>query len=517
MSESFPLKHGTGGHNLTSNGTSTSTSGSLLVYGTDDNNGIAAATNPSSSPRAAVPSHHHTIGMVGSISIAVNILTGPAMLDLPATFQRSGWIPTIATLIFVCILSSLCSLHMADTISKYPGNLKFEQEVEFSETFRFFWGHKWFVVTEIIFFICITCLNISSIVDTAQVVDTFLGQFVGSSSALHMSGAFQEMQLVHWYPSNCSAEQLKAGECVAFAEHSDGMILTLGYVISTLIFLPMGLMDLKENASFQAVAFVVLIVTVAQFAIEFGARGFDFDNMSLWGTSWDALLGVVLFNFALAIAIPSWLFERHPSVNVPLVIHGSSILATILYIIVGATGALAIPHVSDNMLESMMSGAFGLSMQLGSSLFAFMIVGLGIPLFSVLARMNLTGSGLTTYHVANLFAVYLPFSVSWMLYQGDLVTQLLSWGGVLFISAVAFILPLILTLHTVMEFDVEGSIEVYAGFLPQSMVASKRSKITALVVILTLTSLAVGSAIAGQFAIVREMPVDDIFPLPTEK
>ena len=54
-----------------------------------------------------------------------------------------GVIPTFCTLICVCILSALCSLHMADTTSKYSGNLKFENEVEFSESFRYFWGHKW--------------------------------------------------------------------------------------------------------------------------------------------------------------------------------------------------------------------------------------------------------------------------------------------------------------------------------------------------------------------------------------
>jgi hypothetical protein len=58
-------------------------------------------------------------------------------------------------------------------------------------------------VTEIIFF-CI-CLNISSIVDTAQVVDTFAGHFVGSSVAMHISGEHQDLRLVHWDPSDVVA------------------------------------------------------------------------------------------------------------------------------------------------------------------------------------------------------------------------------------------------------------------------------------------------------------------------
>jgi hypothetical protein len=39
------------------------------------------------------------------------------------------------------------------------------------------------------------------------------------------------------------------------------------------------------------------------------------------------------------------------------------------------------PRVSDNMLSSMIAGADGPALQIGASLFAFFIIGLGIPLF----------------------------------------------------------------------------------------------------------------------------------------
>ena len=78
---------------------------------------------------AALNQHVGKIGMLGSVSIAANSLTGPAMLNLPATFQRSGLIPTTLAVIFVCILAALCSLHMANTISKVRGNKHFAKEV----------------------------------------------------------------------------------------------------------------------------------------------------------------------------------------------------------------------------------------------------------------------------------------------------------------------------------------------------------------------------------------------------
>jgi hypothetical protein len=124
-------------------------------------------------------SHHHRkasegVGFLGSISIAMNTLTGPAMLQLPATFQRSGIIPTCATIVFVSVLCNLCALSFANTISKVPGNLGFTKEIEYSEAFRIFWGRSWYIFTQIAFSLCILCQLLASIVDVAQVVDTYV-------------------------------------------------------------------------------------------------------------------------------------------------------------------------------------------------------------------------------------------------------------------------------------------------------------------------------------------------------
>jgi hypothetical protein len=188
--------------------------------------------------------------------------------------------------------------------------------------------------------------------------------------------------------------------------------------------------------------------------------GLDPSFLSWFGTKWDNLFGVVLFNFALVIAVPAWLYEKEPHVDVPTVINGSSLVAFSLYILVGLLGAMAMPNVSENMLESMMSGAFGSAMQLGASLFAFAIVGLGIPLFSVLTRLNLAGSGLCSVRMANVFAVYLPFTASVFLSSGAAVSAILGWGGIVFTSLIAFVLPLMLSLHIVEHYDYEGFVTV---------------------------------------------------------
>lgn len=192
--------------------------------------------------------HMGRIGLLGSLSIACNSLTGPAMLNLPDLYQRSGLIPTTLTVIFVCLLSALGCLHMANTISKVRGNSDFKMEVEYSETFERFWGHRSYVVTQILFFCCITCLNASSIVDSAQVIDTVLGHWSpGGSAAINFyynKDGDLDIILVKWDYSLCSENMLLDGACLPFLQTS-GIILSAGYALTFLIFFPMALMDLK--------------------------------------------------------------------------------------------------------------------------------------------------------------------------------------------------------------------------------------------------------------------------------
>jgi hypothetical protein len=180
------------------------------------------------------------------------------MLNLPNTFQRAGFLPTVVTLVFVAVLSSLCCLHLSNTISTVIGNSNFRKEIEYSECFEKFWGHNSFIGTQILFFFCITCLNVSSIVDTAQVVDTFFGHwFHGGSAALHF---FWEegpnVQFVRWDYSSCSEETLREGDCVPF-DDDNGYFFTVGYAITLWIFVPMALMDLKVCLKYSSGALLL--------------------------------------------------------------------------------------------------------------------------------------------------------------------------------------------------------------------------------------------------------------------
>jgi len=446
--------------------------------------------------------HKGNIGMLGSIAIMVNSLTGPAMLNLPSTFQKSGLIPTTMSLVLLCGLSSLCSSHMANVISKVPGNSKFQKEIEYSDVFRHFWGERGFIFTQFFFFCCITCLNVASIVDTAQVVDQIISRTIQKGTMAfryenNVTHSSYGLESVWWSHEACIEEHketLAVGGCIPFEEDSShpDYLLTAGYLVSCLLFLPLSLKDLKENALFQIVGFIVLIVVSIQFVTSFLLHGLSFSNATLWGYDWSDMFGVILFNFAVVIAIPAWLYEKKATINVNPAIYSSSLISFVLYCLVGGLGALTTPNVADNMLQTLMAGGFGNYTEIFAEIFVFFIIGLGIPLFSVLARLNLTGSGLCSEFVANLLAVYIPWGISWVFYSGG-ATGILGWGGIFFTSIIAFLAPLLLAIYSVMKFDVKGSIAIHGEYFH-----SKRAQLIALGVLLLFSVMSIILAILGE-------------------
>ena len=436
--------------------------------------------------------------MLGSIAIAVNSLAGPAILQLPYQYQQSGLIPTTVCVVFVGILSSYCSLHMANVVSQVPGNHDFRQTVEFSDPFRLFWNKSAYNITQVLFFLCATCTNVAAIVDTSEMVDSFLGFHFRSVGFNFDDFAFQT-----WSHPPCSRREVKQGVCEPFG---DGMIygnhmLTLGYVITAIVFLPVCLMDLKESAIWQIYGFTVLLSISVYFCLVFSAGDLSLDRVSWWGHQWGEMFGVILFNFGLVLAIPAWLHDKKHSVSVNKVVYRSTTISASLYVAVGALGALAIPNVNVNMLNPMISGAFGPGIQYAASLFAFFIIGLDIPLFCVLTRYNLTHSGLCSEWTANLIVVWIPWFTSWLLYQGDSIGELLDWSGVLLTSAIAFILPLYLALRILVTTDQEGSVHIYG------MPVSRDRQIWYLYGTLFIAACAVLAAIGGQLSTVRDTPV----------
>jgi hypothetical protein len=385
-----------------------------------------------------------------------------------------------------------------------PGNHNFDKCIEFSDPYRIFWGPTAYKVTQILFFLCAVCMNVAAIIDTAEVVDSVLGLHSNSYAVSVDRG--MKFQAWSHAAGPCTRSQAKLGQCDPFADTTvyGEDLLTLGYVLTAAVFLPICLKDLKENTGWQIFGFGILMTLSMYFCYSFWDSGqLSLHHASLWGHEWSNMLGVIMFNFALVLAIPAWLHEKKESVSAVSTVIYSTAISTALYIGVGALGGLTISHVNVNLLTPMVSGAYGQGVQIAASIFAFFIIGLDIPLFSVLTRYNLTHSGLCTTRTANLLVVWIPWGLAWIFYQGDAIGELLDWSGTLLTSAVAFILPLYLALRA-LAMDPEelrqGSVSVYR----RKFMESRKSQIMSLYVLLFLAVAAVMVAIGGQLLATEE-------------
>ena len=385
------------------------------------------------------------IGLAASIALTVNNISGAGMLEFPQMFQRAGLLPSLVSLGVVCVVSTLFASTLADTVARIPHNKHFERRIEFSDVFEQYMGRRTAMLTHVVFFMNLLSQNLAAIVACAQMFDSFAGSFwPGATWALRLSPS--PVALIRWDPSACVGPAEDA-ECVPFAsEGEDALLVSAGYMMTLLLLAPLGLLTLEENMFQQKISFAALLLLTAQFLVSFASTGLGDGTVPWIGHHWADALGVVIFNFAFCVTVPSWLNEKAPGVSVNHVFWTSTVTATLLYTAVGLMGALAFPSVPENMLSLMLTHHVGLTTRVCATVFGVVIIGFGIPIFCVIMRYNLVSGGLCSEPVAHFWSSFVPWATAWSLYQGSVTLKLLSWSGLVLNGFIDFLMPGLVTL-----------------------------------------------------------------------
>jgi amino acid permease len=255
-----------------------------------------------------------TISFLGSLSLISNNTTGPAMMGLPFLVLKAGIIPVVGSIIVCAVLTSLMVTMMSDAVSSLPRNKNFDRPITFATAFRLIAGKRWAAAVELLFLMSCMVQACAALVETAQSLDGFIASFiVGKSYALQIA---PEIRFISWDASTCDKSDDDASGCVPFAQ-AGSLIMTLGFVIATCIFLPFGLGHLKETIIVQILSFLCLFVLLGSFYYEFFSHGFpNWSSLRWFGGDYSQLAGVVLFNYAFSITVPSWLNEKKKDVSV---------------------------------------------------------------------------------------------------------------------------------------------------------------------------------------------------------
>lgn len=397
-----------------------------------------------------------TIGWFGSWVLTVNNITGPGMMHIAAIFQQAGLIVPVLVFFMVCFVSAAAATLLCDALARLPGNRQLDIRFEYSDLFRHYFGSRSFIASQIVFFCAIFSQTAASIVSTAQSVDGLIVLMAGKTWAWEPFYGSESWigRIVEWDPLRyCGNVGEKSSQCVPFSilpsgtAPAIGIVLTAGYITTCALLAPLCRMNLDDNIKFQIGSFVVLVVLSLEFMIDMGVRqGFNPSLVPCFGSSYSNMLGTIMFNFAFCPTIPAWLNEKRREVSTGPVIWSAALSSTLLYLLLGLCGAMAYPHASSNLLETLSAGDTPVVTKVCAFLFGSLVLGLGVPVFCIIMRYNLVVGGVCGNVTATFFGVALPWMTSWLLYQGRASAVFINFSGTILISLVGFVLPLVVAL-----------------------------------------------------------------------
>lgn len=409
------------------------------------------------SARQSVPDVQ-VIGVFGSFALVLNNISGPGMLDFPLAFQSAGWLPCVA-----CVFGVACaSAAVASYLCEAHGRLvKTRGPLEFSGIFGELYGARVFAATQLLYFLNLFSQNVAAIVSTAQAVDSLAATLMGRSLALRVPFDVRDRaSVLAW--RGCEREG-----CTPFDGSDDGnaFVLTGGYAFCALTLGPLGFCSLQENMVAQKISLVLLVALCGEFLLAFSETA-GAGTVPAIGADTKQVLGVVIFNFAFCVTIPGWLNEKAAHVDPRPVVWTASLAAACGYVAVGYAGGRAYGVASPNVLDELTSPRAGWLTRVSGGVFAFGIIGLGVPIFCVLMRYNLGAGGFPPF-AAHAIAGLGPWAVSWLLYRGHSLVEVLNWSGLVLNSGVDFILPMIaaLTVDRITERRYRPSAVALLGFV----------------------------------------------------
>eukprot|EP01083_Nonionella_stella_P089358 249341_1 len=382
------------------------------------------------------------IGFWSGCQLLINNMVGPALVLIPALFQKYGYMPVLSMLLVACLLSFFCGImltHVIANIQSSPNRTVATKRPEMNHIIDFYFSSRVHLkrVIMIVYISSLVLTLVSNIIQSAQIVDLAIRDIFGCSYALEL------------YPS--------IGHWICGAEHSDVTpfgpdiyVISIGFLILASVcgVLYITNYNLEDNIHLQWLANIgVVLLSAVWLTIFFDQDTFDVSRIGMLHAN-DELnvdcVGIILFNFAFIVTIPSWYNEKEPSASVMKSLLFSISFVAVLFCVIGIIGAMSFNYEdlsNDNQSLFTVIDDFGGRMgQISVYLYPIIQNITSIPVFCIIIRYNLQNSGLTKYG-ANFISIIVPWLLCIPLFTGSGFTNLCDFTGIVLASLVNFILP----------------------------------------------------------------------------
>jgi hypothetical protein len=124
------------------------------------------------------------IGVLGSICLLANNITGPAMIQIPVMYQTAGWFVPTLFFAFIGLQAGFSGIFLSKAVSQMPGNRRLKERMEFSNMSKLLFP-RWFYLLSLFGLVFNFQLsNIVSIVESGQAMDNTLLAAGGTTCGL---------------------------------------------------------------------------------------------------------------------------------------------------------------------------------------------------------------------------------------------------------------------------------------------------------------------------------------------
>lgn len=382
--------------------------------------------------------------------ISINTMLGPGLLAIPYAFQSAGWIFSDLGLVAGGLITADVACLFASGIQmtrkhadEYQSATDDEETSltpaeppatwEFAALARFLSGPKLEKVSQLFLALGLVSLACAQIIVTAQAMDGFLVWVFGKTYAIEVVGTpliSTDVLSVMPFPANTWG-------------------VSLGFVIDAFICVTLGLMDLSDNIIPQYVFFAMFNFAVLVFLAHFFNPDVDQivhgdGRLPNVGHDLGGVLGIVIFNYAYIVAVPSLRSDSKQDVNFNAATWGGVAFMMVMYIVYGYLGALSFPQVADNLLVSILqpevpsitkAAVFALS-------FAFVPA---IPVYVILLARSIEDAGISE-RLSTILANLIPWTIALLCYMQSWFSIIITWSGLLVLGFINYNIPLLLIL-----------------------------------------------------------------------
>ena len=249
-------------------------------------------------------------------------------------------------------------------------------------------------------------------------------------------------------------------------------IISLGFLVSVVICIPFGYLNLDENMKFQWLSLWSLLLFTGEFLVQFCLNipqpGNGPSHTPAW-TSVDGqlhVLGTIVFAYGYVLTIPSWVNEKKLDVSVNKSVWFAGTVSLIMKVLSGLLGSWAfvlivdnkyggqcreLPHGqdnctvqegSDNILNLLARFDQPEITQYSSYLWNLSTIIPGIPILSIMLRYNyLVSNGPGGKFGAFAWAVLIPWLLCMFTYRLGIIADICTWAGVVVMGFANFVLP----------------------------------------------------------------------------